>query len=424
MNASRILMTLFVAFAQFHVAYSLSAAAPDSNPFAGLSESASATTQDAGESLRLRKKPPLLDGEGAGEWVKGSRLLRGRIYHSAVWTYSEMIVWGGGAEHHFYDDGGIYDPEKDEWRSVSTTNAPSGRWGHAAVWTGREMIVWGGRSSFAPSENKSDGGIYDPATDRWRPMSLHGAPTPRSQMAGVWTGEELLVWGGWGDGGECPYTGGSYNPRTDAWSPLPVENAPEGRVEPAFVWTGRELIVWGGLLQDGKHSSGTGGRYDPERKIWKPLSTVGAPVSSRGSQAVWTGREMIVWGGSHLDGETLTNIGLNTGGRYHPDTDSWQPVSVKDAPEGRMYYGAAWTGSEMVVWSGGDQVSGNFSTGGRYNSATNTWCATANAGAPPGRGLVTAVWTGEGVLFFGGSTGGVEAFDEIHYYWPGSRIRR
>jgi N-acetylneuraminic acid mutarotase len=283
------------------------------------------------------------------------------------------------------------------------------------------MIVWGGRSEFAPASNKNDGAIYDPSKDSWRPMSTDGAPSARSQMAAVWTGQELLVWGGWADGGECPTTGGAYDPRTDTWTPLTVENAPEARLEPASVWTGSEMIVWGGLLQDGKRSSGTGGRYNPETKSWKALPMENAPPSARGMQAVWTGSEMIVWSGSHLDGETAINIGMKTGGRYNPRTDSWQPTTVNGAPDGRLYYGAAWTGDEMIVWSGGDQANGNLSSGGRYDPARDKWRPTSTEGAPPARGIMTSVWTGEGVLIFGGSTGGVPAFNDLHYFRPNAK---
>jgi len=376
----------------------------------------------AGESIEERVVTQALpDGPRAGTWEKRSSFLRGRIYHSAVWTYAEMIVWGGGSEGQFYNDGGVYDPVKDAWRPVSETNAPSGRWGHAAVWTGREMLVWGGRSSFAPSHNQNDGALYNPESDTWRRMTSEGAPSPRSQMAAVWTGEELIVWGGWGDGGECPITGGRYNPATDTWTALRLENAPEGRLEPAFVWTGRELVVWGGLLQDGKRSSGTGGRYDPESETWKALPKEGAPIAARGMQAIWTGTEMIVWSGANLEGDPPLNLGLQTGGRYNPNTDSWKPTATDGAPDGRLYYAAAWTGEEMIAWGGGDQRSGNLRTGGRYNPIGDVWGATANAGAPSGRGLATAVWTGEGMLIFGGSTGGAEAYNELYYYRPNAR---
>ena len=33
---------------------------------------------------------------------------------------------------------------RNTWTATSTSNAPSARYGHTAVWTGSEMIVWGG----------------------------------------------------------------------------------------------------------------------------------------------------------------------------------------------------------------------------------------------------------------------------------------
>ena len=57
---------------------------------------------------------------------------------------------------------------------------------------------------------------------------------------------------------------------------------------------------------------------------------------------------MIVWGGH-------TNIGppdANTGGRYNPGTNSWTATSTTNAPSGRARHTAVWTGSEMIVWGG------------------------------------------------------------------------
>lgn len=357
-------------------------------------------------------------GDGTGKWEKRSSFLRSRIFHSAVWTYAEMIVWGGGANHEFYNDGAAYDPATDKWRMLSAVNAPSARWGHAAVWTGTEMIIWGGRSSFAASDHKNDGALYNPSTNTWRPITTTGAPSGRSQMAAVWTGQELLVWGGIGDGGDCPQTGGRYDPATDSWAPLELKDAPEGRTEPAFTWTGAEMIVWGGLLPGGKKASGTGGRYDPEKKLWKPLPLKNAPEPARGLHAVWTGSEMLVWGGSHLEGEGPVNVGTNTGGRYHPATDSWQPMETRNAPDGRMYHAAVWTGDELLIWGGGDQTDGLKTTGARYDSGRNQWRALPLEKAPSGRSIMTSVWTGEGMLIFGGSTGGSDAFNELHYFRP------
>ena len=42
-------------------------------------------------------------------------------------------------------------------------------------------------------------------------------------------------------------TGGRYNPKTDTWKPISTTGEPEARAEPLFVWTGKELLVWGGI---------------------------------------------------------------------------------------------------------------------------------------------------------------------------------
>ena len=55
-----------------------------------------------------------------------------------------MIVWGGNGVNGNLMTGGRYDPGADSWIATSTINAPSARSYHTAVWTGSEMIVWGG----------------------------------------------------------------------------------------------------------------------------------------------------------------------------------------------------------------------------------------------------------------------------------------
>jgi hypothetical protein len=51
-----------------------------------------------------------------------------------------------------------------------------------------------------------------------------------------------------------------------------------------------------------------------------------APPDARSDHtAVWTGSEMIIWGG-------YSGIVLNTGGRYNPSTDSWTATNTTNAP--------------------------------------------------------------------------------------------
>jgi len=83
----------------------------------------------------------------------------------------------------------------DTWTATSTTNAPTARSGHTAVWTGSEMIVWGGDDGSGVYFNT--GGRYNPSTDNWTPTSLSNAPDRRDGHTAVWTGSEMIVWGGY-----------------------------------------------------------------------------------------------------------------------------------------------------------------------------------------------------------------------------------
>jgi len=62
----------------------------------------------------------------------------------------------------------------DTWTATAITNAPTAREGHTAVWTGAEMIVWGGFNVL------NTGGRYNPITDSWTATSTTNAPAPRS----------------------------------------------------------------------------------------------------------------------------------------------------------------------------------------------------------------------------------------------------
>ncbi len=97
---------------------------------------------------------------------------------------------------------------------------------------------------------------------------------------------------------------------------------------------------------------------------------------------------MIVWGGVRGN-----QILFNTGSRYNPSTDNWTTTSTTNAPSARGYHTAVWTGSEMIIWGGNDGNQSN--SGGRYNPSTDGWTGISSAAAPSARSLHTAVWTGE-----------------------------
>ena len=119
--------------------------------------------------------------------------------------------------------------------------------------------------------------------------------------------------------------------------------------------------------------------------------TAGRAPEGYYSAAVWTGAEMIVWGGSYEAWSAITN----TGGRYDPATDTWNTTSTgANVPSARKRHTLVWTGTTMIVWGGQNDVT-SVNTGGRYDPTTDTWNPTSTgANVPVNRGGHTAVWTG------------------------------
>ncbi len=181
-----------------------------------------------------------------------------------IWTGTEMIVWGGlDAGGVCYNTGGKYIRVTDGLTALSTNNAPDGRAYHSLVWTGTEMLVWGGAlGSSAGNAVLNTGGKYDPVTDSWTTTNTADAPSARYYHSTVWTGSEMIVW----SGSETPTTsimtdtGGIYDPATDSWNDTSLTDAPIPRVRHTGVWTGTEMIVWGGF--DATSILSSGGTFD------------------------------------------------------------------------------------------------------------------------------------------------------------------
>lgn len=310
-----------------------------------------------------------------------------RTGHTAIWTGTEMIVWGGDSIYGKLNTGGRYDPNVDAWQITATTGAPVARYAHTAVWTGSEMILWGGVDQAGNYLNS--GARYAPDTNAWQALPTAGAPSPRRFHSAVWTGSEMLVWGGTAQDGTLLNDGARYNPATDSWQPITTLNSPSARTHHTAVWSGTEMLVWGGAGL----STNQGGRYDPAADSWLPMSIRAAPSSRLDHTAVWTGDRMVVWGG--YDGSYA-----QSGGSYDPISDSWQATSLTCPPTGRAGHLAEWSGSRMLIW-GGVSFGASLNSGAANEPSGGAWQAMNYLAAPPAMSNPRGVWTGTRLIVWG-----------------------
>jgi subtilisin family serine protease len=333
-----------------------------------------------------------------------------RYGHAAFWTGSEMIVWGGTSTTQAFVDGGRYRPATNTWVPMATAGAPSPRSGYSAIWTGSEMIVWGGKSD--PNTVLADGARYNPSSDSWTPLP----PAPISERSGasvIWTGTEMIIWGGGGYFWSCGTNlsicndGARYNPTTNTWVPLSQVNVPAPRSGHAAVWTGSEMIIWGGtgyVSFVGYTTINDGARYNPSTATWTPITPSPKPGTTSHT-TLWTGSDMITWGG--ICGSCG---GLPDAEKYKPSNDTW--TGIADDP--RYAHAGVWTGSEAIVWGGLGYIGVMHGDGLRYSPSSGTIAALSMSNAPAPRFGHTAVWTGSEMIVWGG-------FDFTNVFGDGSR---
>ena len=292
----------------------------------------------------------------------------GRTRHRATWTGDAMFVWGGFGNNTYLGDGALYDPATDSWTTVSATGAPTARQRQSQVWTGDRVLVWGGFGGGTDARN--DGALFDPVANSWTPTSQVGAPTPRANFPGIWTGTELIVWAGFDGISGIRSDGARYDPATEVWTPMSTTGAPPPTSAPAAHWTGNRALIWSGSAST---TEGEGGLYDPVTDTWEAMPTVGAPLGQFNPVSVWTGEELIVWGGR----PTFSSPRLDTGARFDPVAGTWTDTSPFGAPAGRDDHVAVWSGSEMLIWGG----EGN-GPGTSLEPAGAAYCAESSACTP------------------------------------------
>lgn len=280
--------------------------------------------------------------------------ISGRAGHTAVWTGTELIVWAGWDEAHEVEglpNGAAFDPVKQTWRTIKPSPiAPRGR--GAVVWTGDEVIVYGGVQW---EGTIGDAGAYRPSTDTWRKLPASGLGDDRAGVAYAWTGDRFIVWGGTSGYAEPKNyaNGAAYDPKTNTWTKIAA--APlSARLHPSFAWTGSELLVWGGQgdIVEGDGFSHPkylvdGAAYDPSSDSWRKLPK--APIAGRyGERSFWTGKEMLVVGGERWDADG--DVVLKDAAAFNPSSGSWRTFAW-DAGD-REDFPVVWTGTELVVWGG------------------------------------------------------------------------
>jgi hypothetical protein len=218
-----------------------------------------------------------------------------------------VVLYGVGEQHTGYY---AFAPATSTWRELSSKG--DDRSGGNVLWTGTEVIDWGG--SDVPPDPSSAGARFDPIDGAWRPMSEDGAPTG-SETTTLWTGQEAVV-----PVGELA---AAYDPAVDEWRPLPAEGAPAPNGFQSGTQARDRIVVWGGgqpddPASDTPGSAPGGGVYDPGNDAWSSLPTRCGPERLRSFTLSWVDDGILINSGQRFCGGQLCGEVLPARAWYLP----------------------------------------------------------------------------------------------------------
>ncbi len=269
----------------------------------------------------------------------------------------------------------------------------SPRFAQASVWTGTQLLVWGGVEWAQGPPMAGDGAAYDPVTRAWTPMPASPL-SPRTGAFAVWTGTTALLWGGGNGSPALLMDGAGYDPASRTWAMLPA--APlraDAWGRQAVVWTGTQMVV----IQPG-----AGAAFDPATRSWTavpPLPDVtGCQPAAVG--ASWTGSEVIAWVASSWRARPTCSSAYS----WVPGRPAWGVVSSWPDDNCPFPFGAtAPIGGRLLFLGGVECPLGplgpvqDFFDGAWFDASSGTWTGlpeTFSGGRGP------AVWTGSAMVVF------------------------
>lgn len=354
-------------------------------------QSLSGDRRDATPEAPPRRLPGCPLSLDAGRWERMSteRAPSARAFAASVSIGEQLLVWGGLGARGDLTDGALYDPGTDRWEPLPEGPPGGDRRRLVLAALGARAMVWG--------TYERRGAFYDVLSARWTSLATDAAP--RLAQRAVGAVDAWFVWavGGTGEHNEVAL----YDPARSLWRSVLPPLSQDARNLSAITWTGREVLVWGGTEAafSTQPRRNDGYRYDPRADQWSSVASVGAPAPRWGAELHWTGAEALVWGGDN--GHQLWD-----GGLYDPIDDRWRAVpsaaSALHVAEAAPYAEAqsAWTSCSLFVWAGA--LAGSGPRAVLFDPFTAQWRETAPfPGSVAQEGVVVRA-VGGSVVVWGG----------------------
>jgi len=317
-----------------------------------------------------------------GEWLgMRSSPLQGRTGHICLLTRNKVIIFGGKSRLAGpYNDGAIYDIDKNSWKKMKKGPLAE-RYESTAAVKNNKLYIWGGKKY--GRKLAYDGAIYDIKKDSWVKMKQIPFEPPKylsivlDNKIFVWSPSQAYIESNKG------HHAAIYDMEKDEWMKKKIPKCPINvPIDSSKRVSGKKLIIWGGGGPYGFKLSDKGVIYDLERNNWLEISK--SPIRGRwGHSATIAGYKMIVWGG-YTQGKKPQRRGVaslydkvitvNDGAIYDIEKDTW--IKMSPSPiEKRTLHTGVYINEKFVVWGGRSiwPYPEHLIDGAIYDIKTDSW---------------------------------------------------
>lgn len=286
--------------------------------------------------------------------------------------------------------------EYGQWTKIAA-GPLSPRWEALGAWVDGRYLVFGGHSDFMCGPAAScvsptwldDGALYDPATDRWTPITPMPMTAGYGSLVTLGSSAYLLTWEG------RSATLMRYDTERDSWSTYAMPSSTAGEL----VATDSKLLLVSSTDESGVAPDHA---FDPETGTFTELPDDPLGPSFNRS-AIWIGDRLLLAAHDLVDNPGSEKPSLVRLAELDDDLTTWRELGATQI----LGSGARYA-SDRVVWTGlgsadGGEVNNwgrHYDFGGIFDPNAGTW---AELPTPPSGGplLGTAVVTG-GLVEVGG----------------------
>jgi N-acetylneuraminic acid mutarotase len=286
----------------------------------------------------------------ADSWTEVAPLPAQRLaFGTATGNDGRIYVFGGTDFDFDHDTLGVfaYSPAANVWSSVAPL--PSEQYGLAGASDakGRVYAIGGREFNATPNFLLSRVLRYQPATDRWSPVSPL-AQARDSLAAATGTDGRIYAIGGRSASGIVG-TVERFNPTTGNWKAVAPMPTPRDGLMAATAPDGRIFAI-GGCNNSADVALATVEAYDPATDTWMQRRPLPAPRCV--GQAV-TGPDGRIYaiGGVGRNGNSHSSVLA-----YDPTANTWTKVAPTIYPHTEA--GAALAGGHIYVYGGGGNING------------------------------------------------------------------